>query len=102
MFKLYIFISLQSQLFSLLLHLFRNPDAKLGGEIVFGGSDPSMYEGKMTYVPVTRHGYWQFKMNRYSMSKSLYSSFGTLLLFNFINIYLRLICEHLELCIGSL
>lgn len=37
----------------------RNPNAKEGGEIVFGGVDPKHYKGKHTYVPVTKKGYWQ-------------------------------------------
>jgi len=41
----------------------RNPDEDLGGVMVLGGSDPSLYEGEMTYVPVNSADYWQISMD---------------------------------------
>lgn len=40
----------------------KDPTAKIGGEIVFGGVDPKHFKGKHTYVPLTEEGYWQFEM----------------------------------------
>ncbi|GAB2274909.1 AP4A phosphorylase [Dionaea muscipula] len=41
----------------------RNAEEEEGGEIVFGGVDPSHFKGEHTYVPVTQKGYWQFAMD---------------------------------------
>ncbi|KAL2325637.1 hypothetical protein Fmac_024695 [Flemingia macrophylla] len=39
-----------------------DPNAKEGGELVFGGVDPKHFKGNHTYVPVTKKGYWQIEM----------------------------------------
>eukprot|EP00899_Mesostigma_viride_P016643 jgi/Mesvir1/24980/Mv25105-RA.1 len=41
----------------------RNLKSSIGGEIVFGGMDPSHYEGEHAWAPITRKGYWQFKLD---------------------------------------
>jgi len=43
--------------------LSRNPSAEKGGEITFSGSDPNHFKGDITWTPITRQGYWQFKVN---------------------------------------
>ncbi|XP_029166527.1 lysosomal aspartic protease-like isoform X2 [Nylanderia fulva] len=39
------------------------PD-NVGGELILGGTDPAHYKGELTYVPVTKKGFWQFNMNK--------------------------------------
>jgi len=42
----------------------RNATGSSGGELLLGGTDPSHYTGDFTYTPVTRPGYWEFKMDQ--------------------------------------
>lgn len=42
----------------------RNPDSSLGGELLFGGFDPSRFTGTLNWVPVTQQGYWQIQLDK--------------------------------------
>ncbi|KAH8335226.1 hypothetical protein KR067_004104, partial [Drosophila pandora] len=44
-------------------YLARDGTSSQGGELIFGGSDSSLYSGDLTYVPISEQGYWQFTMN---------------------------------------
>ncbi|CAF0868602.1 unnamed protein product [Rotaria sordida] len=54
----------------------RDPQNPRGGEIIFGGSDPALYDGKFTYVDVTRKDYWQFKLDGIAFDSNEYCKGG--------------------------
>ncbi|BAT90514.1 hypothetical protein VIGAN_06177200 [Vigna angularis var. angularis] len=48
---------ISEKVFSFLLN--GDPNAKKGGEMVFGGVNLKHFKGDHTYIPVTKKGYWQ-------------------------------------------
>lgn len=45
------------------VYLSANPESSLGGELLFGGFDPSRFTGTLNWVPVTQQGYWQIQLD---------------------------------------
>ncbi|XP_042655970.1 cathepsin E isoform X1 [Tyto alba] len=45
------------------VYLSTNPESSLGGELLFGGFDPSRFTGTLNWVPVTQQGYWQIQLD---------------------------------------
>ncbi|CAF4702779.1 unnamed protein product, partial [Rotaria socialis] len=49
-------------------------NATSGGELIFGGADPSKYTGSITYISVSIEGYWEFPMASVSVGSTSISS----------------------------
>lgn len=45
-----------------------------GGKLLLGPSDPTLYSGCMTYVPLSKIGYWQFTVARIELGDNLLCS----------------------------
>ncbi|NXC41385.1 CATE protein, partial [Penelope pileata] len=45
------------------VYMSSNPDSPRGGEVLFGGFDPSHFFGTLNWVPVTKQGYWQIRLD---------------------------------------
>ena len=43
--------------------LHRDEESNVGGELLLGGTDPSHFQGNLSYIDVSREGYWQFKLD---------------------------------------
>ncbi|XP_032872413.1 cathepsin E-like [Amblyraja radiata] len=43
-------------------------DGESGSEIIFGGVDPSHYQGSINWVPVTHQAYWQIEIQRVTVN----------------------------------
>jgi cathepsin D len=59
---------LENNVFSFYLN--RDPSGTPGGELILGGVDPDKTKGGITYTPVIKKGYWQFKMDKISANGS--------------------------------
>jgi len=57
--------AVDSPVFSFWLN--RDPKDSNGGQLVLGGVDESLYTGEINYLPITREGYWQVKMDGVSV-----------------------------------
>ncbi|XP_043071939.1 lysosomal aspartic protease [Drosophila grimshawi] len=54
------------QIFS--FYLTSDGSSSQGGELIFGGSDHSLFVGNMVYANVTREDYWQFMMDNATLN----------------------------------
>ncbi|XP_033169960.1 lysosomal aspartic protease [Drosophila mauritiana] len=47
-----------------------------GGELILGGSDPSLYSGSLTYVNVIQAAYWKFQTDYIKVGSTFISTFA--------------------------
>ncbi|KAH8297976.1 hypothetical protein KR018_003449 [Drosophila ironensis] len=54
-------------------YLARDGTSEEGGQLTLGGTDSSLVDGDLTYVPVTKQGYWQFAVTQITYNGSVVS-----------------------------
>jgi len=52
-----------------------------GGELILGGSDPSLYSGGLTYVDVIQAAYWKFQTDSIKIGSTLISTYDAAIVF---------------------
>ncbi|XP_014095013.2 lysosomal aspartic protease [Bactrocera oleae] len=57
-------------------YLARDGSSNQGGQMILGGSDSSLYQGGLTYVPISEPGYWQFSLGGATMGGQILCGFG--------------------------
>ena len=53
-------------------YLNRDTNSNIGGELIFGGSDPTKFVGPMHYVNVTKQDYWRIEMSEVNIISQLF------------------------------
>ncbi|XP_019402050.1 PREDICTED: cathepsin E [Crocodylus porosus] len=53
------------------VYMSRNPESSAGGELLFGGFDTSHFSGTLSWVPVTKQGYWQIQLDNIQVFNSV-------------------------------
>jgi len=66
----------EADMFSFWLNRTAAPKPETGGELVLGGYDQAHFAGPITWVPLSRDAYWQFKMDKLSVKGSTFCNGG--------------------------
>ena len=66
----------EADMFSFWLNRTAGPRPESGGELVLGGYDQAHLAGPITWMPLSRDAYWQFKMDKINVKGSTFCSGG--------------------------
>ncbi|XP_015272501.1 PREDICTED: cathepsin E [Gekko japonicus] len=53
------------------VYMNRNEESSVGGELIWGGFDPSHFSGNLNWVPVTKQGYWQILLDNIKVNGNI-------------------------------
>ena len=56
----------------------RDEKGRLGGELIFGGTDPNHFIGSLSYVKLLKEDYWSFMIDRLERKGSIETLMDTL------------------------
>uniref|UniRef100_A0A8B9KGU3 Peptidase A1 domain-containing protein n=1 Tax=Astyanax mexicanus TaxID=7994 RepID=A0A8B9KGU3_ASTMX len=59
-------------------------DSESGSQVVFGGTDPSQYQGQINWVPVQKSSHWQLLVMLYNVNRGLFGAQTSFLFFQYV------------------